>query len=115
MRRLHCVVRDDQDGIRVDTLLRRTMGLSASAVRRAKLLPDGILLDGALVFTNARAAKGQTLSVAVGDAAGNPAVAAVPGPLTIGYEDEAPPLPPDCPPHPPPPQKGSDLWRHGHW
>ena len=88
MRRLHCVVRDDQDGIRVDTLLRRTMGLSASAVRRAKLLPDGILLDGALVFTNARAAKGQTLSVAVGDAAGNPAVAAVPGPLTIGNEDE---------------------------
>ena len=43
MRRLTLTVTLQQEGKDVNTLLRRQLGLSAGAVRRAKGLPDGIL------------------------------------------------------------------------
>lgn len=88
MRRLTLPIGADQEGKPVNTLLRRELALSAASVRRAKALADGILLDGQPVFTNAIAHRGQTLTVAVGDAAGSDQIAPVPGPLTIVYEDE---------------------------
>lgn len=88
MRRLTLPIGADQDGKPVNTLLRREMALSAASVRRAKDLPDGILLDGQRVFTTAVARQGQTLTVAVGDREGSDQIAPVPGPLTICYEDE---------------------------
>lgn len=88
MRRLTLPIGADQEGKPVNTLLRRELALSAASVRRAKALADGILLDGQPVFTNAIARRGQTLTVAVGDAAGSDQIAPVPGPLTIVYEDE---------------------------
>ena len=88
MRRLTLTVPEARDGCKAETLLRRELALSAAAVRRAKARPDGITLNGAPVFTTARVRAGQVLSVAVGDEAGNPAIAPVPGPLTIRYEDE---------------------------
>lgn len=88
MRRLTLTIDASQDGKDVNTLLRKELRLSGSSVRRAKGLPDGILLDGQAVFTNARVREGQTLSVAVGDAVGSDRIAPVPGPLDILYEDE---------------------------
>ena len=88
MRRLTLTVGEDRHGRQVNTLLRRELGLSAAAVRRAKAIPGGITLDGTPVFANARAEAGQVLSVAVGDTASNPAIQAVEGPLDIVYEDE---------------------------
>lgn len=88
MRWLTLPIGADQAGKPVSTLLRRELGLSAAGVRRAKVLPGGILLDGAPVFTNAVARQGQVLAVDVGDAAGSEQIAPVPGSLTIVYEDQ---------------------------
>ena len=88
MRRLTISIDQSHTGKEVGVLLRRVLLLSAAAVRRAKALPDGILLDGQPVFTNVRVRTGQVLSAAVGDAASNPAIQPVPGLLEILYEDE---------------------------
>ncbi len=88
MRRLTLTIAPHQEGKDVNTLLRRQLGLSAGAVRRAKSLPDGILLDGEPVFTTARVRAGQILSVAVGDPTGSQQIQPVPGPLDILYEDQ---------------------------
>ena len=88
MRRLTLTVTPEQAGKDVNTLLRKELHLSGSSVRRAKTLPDGILLDGQPVFTNARAGKGQTLSVFVGDTVLSEQIEPVSGPLDILYEDE---------------------------
>ena len=88
MRRLTLTVDRARHGTDVNTLLRKELALSAAAVRRAKALDGGITLDGLPVFTTARAGTGQVLSVAVGDAASNPAIEAVEGPLDIRYEDD---------------------------
>ena len=88
MRRLSLSIHPSQEGKDINTLLRKELGLSGSGVRRAKQMPDGILLDGLPVFSNARVRAGQTLSVAVGDLVGSGQIAPVPGPLDILYEDE---------------------------
>ena len=88
VRRLTASITQAQTGASVQTILRRELGLSAAAVRRAKGLPDGILLDGEPVFTNVRVEAGQVLTVAVGDQTGSDQIAPVPGPLKIVYEDE---------------------------
>ncbi len=88
MRRLTLAVEETHNGKDVNTLLRRELRLSAAAVRRAKSIPGGITLDGAPVFTTARVKPGQVLSAAVGDAASNPDIEPVEGPLNIRYEDE---------------------------
>lgn len=88
MRRLTTQITPAQAGASVQTILRRDLSLSAAAVRRAKALADGILLDGEPVFTNGRVEAGQVLSVAVGDPMGSDQIAPVPGPLHIVYEDE---------------------------
>ena len=88
-RRLALMVPPEQDGVKVDTLLRRTLGLSGTLVKRAKRISDGILLDGHPVWVTASARAGQTLSVLVGDlpdAMGD--ISPAPGPLDIVYEDE---------------------------
>lgn len=74
-------------GREVNTLLRRTLGLSGTVLRRVKWLEDGITLDGARVNVRARVEEGQTLSVRLTDP--EPASGVVPaeGPLDIVYED----------------------------
>ena len=66
-RRLSLTVSAGQAGETVDTLLRRSLGLSGTVIRRVKWLEDGILLDGVRVHTNRRTAEGQVLSVRVAD------------------------------------------------
>ena len=87
-RRLTLTVPPEKDGQSVDTLLRRTLSLSGTLVKRAKREPEGILLDGEPVFVTARARTGQVLSVLVGDTTVESAVVPRPGPLDIVYEDE---------------------------
>ena len=87
-RRLTLTVTAGRDGQRVDTLLRRVLGLSGTLVKRAKREPDGILLDGVPVFVTQTVRAGQVLSVLVGDTAVESAVVPRPGPLDIQYEDE---------------------------
>lgn len=74
-------------GQEVNTLLRRTLGLSGTVLRRVKWLEDGITLDGVRVNVRARAAEGQTLAVRLTDPVPSSEVAPVEGPLDIVYED----------------------------
>ena len=86
-RRLELTVGPVDQGKSVNTLLRRELGLSGGAVRRAKGIPGGITLDGAPVFTNAQVLPGQTLSVQVGGFGPAERLVPTPGPLPIVYED----------------------------
>ena len=62
-RRLELPVGPELAGIRVDTLLKRRLGLSGTVVRRIKWLPDGILVDGRRVNTRYVPRVGEVLSV----------------------------------------------------
>ena len=74
-------------GQEVNTLLRRTLGLSGTVLRRVKWLEDGITLDGQRVNVRVRVEAGQTLSVRLTDPAPTSGVVPVEGPLHILYED----------------------------
>ena len=87
-RRLELLVTPEQDGQKVDTLLRRALGLSGTVIRHVKWLEDGILLDGTRVHTGVRARGGQVLSVRLTDPERSSGVAPAPGPLDLVYEDE---------------------------
>ena len=86
-RRLELVITRAQDGQEVNTLLRRTLGLSGTVLRRVKWLEDGITLDGVRVNVRVRVQAGQTLSVRLTDPAPTSGVTPAEGPLDIVYED----------------------------
>ena len=86
-RRLELTVPAQRAGQKVDTLLRKDLGLSGTVVKRIKWLPDGILLDGERVFTSHRVEPGQVLSVLVADPEVRSGIPPVDGPLDIVYED----------------------------
>ena len=87
-RRLELVITPELAGVKVDTLLRKRMGLSGTLVKRIKWLEDGILADGVLVHTDFRPSAGQVLSVRLSDPVRNSGIVPAPGPLDIVYEDE---------------------------
>ena len=87
MRQLVHLVTQAEEGAKVSTLLRAVLGLSGSAVKRAKAIPGGITLDGAPVPVSAQVRPGQSLAVQVGDREGGSILPAE-GPLNLRYEDE---------------------------
>ena len=74
-------------GLEVNTLLRRTLGLSGTVLRRVKWLEDGITVDGGRVNVRYRVREGQTLSVRLTDPELKSGVVPAEGPLDIVYED----------------------------
>lgn len=88
MRTLSWTAGPEDDGRRVEELLRRRLRLSTGTIRRAKRLPGGLCLDGVAVRTVDCARVGQVLTVAVGDAVGSDRLTPSPGPLDVRYEDE---------------------------
>ena len=87
MRRLELAITPELAGVKVDTLLRKRLGLSGTVIRRVKWLEDGILVDGVRVHTDFRPAAGQALSVRLDDPERRSGVVPAPGPLDIVYED----------------------------
>ena len=87
-RRLDWVVPPECAGVRVDTLLKRRLGLSGTVVRRIKWLEDGILVDGVRVNTRFVPQPGQVLSVRLSDPERSSGLVPAPGPLDIVYEDQ---------------------------
>lgn len=74
-------------GTEVNTLLRRTLNLSGTVLRRVKWLEDGITVDGVRVNVRYRVGEGQTLSVRLTDPVPTSGVVPAEGPLDIIYED----------------------------
>ena len=74
-------------GTEVNTLLRRTLGLSGTVLRRVKWLEDGITLDGVRVNVRVRVREGQTLAVRLTDPVPTSGVVPSEGPLDIVHED----------------------------
>ncbi len=87
-RRLELAITPELAGVRVDTLLKRHMGLSGTVVRRIKWWEDGILADGVRVHTDYRPGLGQVLSVRLSDPERRNGIVPAPGPLDIVYEDD---------------------------
>ena len=87
IRRVSLTVPPERAGQKVDTLLRKALGLSGTVIRRIKWLDDGILLDGERVFTSQRVEPGQMLTVRLSDPERRSGVVPAPGPLDIVYED----------------------------
>lgn len=87
IRRVSLTVPPERAGQKVDTLLRKELGLSGTVIRRIKWLDDGILLDGERVFTSQRVEPGQVLTVRLSDPERRSEVVPAPGPLDIVYED----------------------------
>ena len=87
-RRLELPIGPEEAGVRVDTLLKKHLGLSGTVVRRVKWLSDGILVDGVRVNTRFCPRAGQVLSVRLSDPDRRSGIAPTPGPLDIVYEDE---------------------------
>ncbi len=105
-------LRAEDEGKRVDTLLRHALSLSSGAVRRAKRIPEGICLDGVAVYTNACGKAGQVLSVLVGDGERKGDDLPLFGVFGIAYEDEDLLLvekPAPLAVHPAPGQQGDSL------
>lgn len=87
MRRLEHLITEEENGWRTDLVLRQTLHLSGSVIKRVKHLPDGILLEGKPVWPSFPVQTGQRLSVLVGDTE-NGHAAPRPGELDIIYEDD---------------------------
>ena len=87
VRRLELPITGELAGVKVDTLLKRHLGLSGTVVRRIKWLEDGILVDGVRVNTRFCPQEGQVLSVRLSDPERRSGILPAPGHLDIIYED----------------------------
>ena len=87
-RRLELRITPELAGVKVDTLLKKHLGLSGTVVRRIKWLEDGILVDGVRVNTRFCPAAGRVLSVRLSDPQRNSSIIPAPGPLEIVHEDQ---------------------------
>jgi len=91
MRHISYTIPDAHDGLTVGVVLRRGLDMSGRAVRHAKYVEQGILLDGVRVRTNVVVRAGQTLEIEVADDDASIAgsqVEAQDGPVDIVFEDD---------------------------
>jgi 23S rRNA pseudouridine1911/1915/1917 synthase len=86
-RRLTLTITDQLEGQTAAQLFKRVLHLSSGVVKRAKLLPDGILLDRSPVYVNVRPRAGQQLSIRLDDEETS-SIQPVDAPLDLSYEDE---------------------------
>lgn len=86
-RRLEYLIPPSQSGKTIYVVLRYSIGLSGTVLRRIKWLEDGILLDGSRVTTREVVHEGQTVSVRLSDPAAETDIPPVALPLDIVYED----------------------------
>lgn len=82
---LEHTITDSEDGAELLAVLRISMSLSATAIKRLKR-SDGIRLDGRTVYTNYRVSRGERLTVTLDDSP--PDIIPQKGDIEILYEDE---------------------------
>lgn len=87
MRLFTTTITDAESGWTVEQVLRRTLHLSTTRIKRAKFRPDGISLDGVRVNTARRVAAGQHLELHLPELEEN-CLESAPGEVDVLYEDE---------------------------
>ena len=87
-KRIAVVVPERWDGATVKEVARGLLQLSSTRLKKAKRLPDGIVLGGRGVTVVERVRAGEELSIALEDPAALTEVEPVPGALDVVYEDE---------------------------
>ncbi|MBM6896561.1 RluA family pseudouridine synthase [Pseudoflavonifractor capillosus] len=87
-RYLQIPIGEELHGQEVNTILRRTLHLSGTVLRRIKWLDDGITVDGKRVTVRHRVQVGEVLSVRLTDPVSTSGTVPTPGPLDIVWEDE---------------------------
>lgn len=87
-RYLQIPIGEELHGQEVNTILRRTLHLSGTVLRRIKRLDDGITVDGKRVTVRHRVQVGEVLSVRLTDPVPTSGTVPTPGPLDIVWEDE---------------------------
>ena len=86
-----CIVDAAFDGMRVYDVLRVQLGASDGSVRRAKHVPEGLLLDGKPTWTKARVQTGQELSLVIdapGMAGSSTDLVPEQGEVQVAYADD---------------------------
>lgn len=86
-RYLQIPIGDQLHGQEVNTILRRTLHLSGTVLRRIKWLDDGITVDGQRVTVRRRVQAGEVLSVRLTDPVPTSGTVPTPGPLDLVWED----------------------------
>ena len=87
MRVFETLIPPELEGGTVEQAMRRVLHLSATRIKRAKFVPDGIRLDGARVFSDHPVAPGQHLEVRLPDR-NTVVLDQTPGVVDILYEDD---------------------------
>lgn len=80
-------ITEQENGWTAEQVLRRSLGLSTTRIKRAKFQPDGILLDGVRINTAQRVRLGQHLELHLPELEEN-CLESAPGAVDIIYEDE---------------------------
>ena len=87
MRLFEKTITEQENGWTAEQVLRRSLGLSTTRIKRAKFRPDGILLDGVRINTAQRVRLGQHLELHLPELEEN-CLESTPGAVDIIYEDE---------------------------
>ena len=87
MRLFEKTITEKENGWTAEQVLRRSLGLSTTRIKRAKFRPDGILLDGVRINTAQQVRLGQHLELHLPELEEN-CLESVPGAVDIIYEDE---------------------------
>lgn len=87
MRLFEKTITEQENGWTAEQVLRRSLGLSTTRIKRAKFRPDGILLDGVRINTAQRVRLGQHLELRLPELEEN-CLESTPGAVDIIYEDE---------------------------
>ncbi len=87
MRLFEKTITEQEAGWTAEQVLRRSLGLSTTRIKRAKFRLDGILLDGVRINTAQRVCPGQHLELHLPELEEN-CLESAPGAVDILYEDE---------------------------
>ena len=87
MRLFEKTITEKENGWTAEQVLRRSLGLSTTRIKRAKFRPDGILLDGVRINTAQQVRLGQHLELHLPELEEN-CLESAPGAVDIIYEDE---------------------------
>lgn len=87
MRVFEIRISPELEGCTVEQVMRRGLHLSPTRIKRAKFAPDGILLEGELVFSDHRVSQGQCLVVTLPERS-TVVLDQTPGGVDILYEDD---------------------------